>query len=218
MHKKHSLPPCAGIAALALLLLTDASAHADPIWGYNWSPSTTQVNSIASSGPGYLTLTNEPGGSTTGSSNTVITNIQAFSTATSSTPAVFDSTSTVSFGLQLKDTVSDATDNLKFSGYFSGTLTADSTNIQLKFTSPTSETVTLGGNSYAVVVGTFTPPGPPGAANSGGINAFVTVTSLNGGGGIASVPEPGALTLACLAFPLVGLCSWRKRRTYEPEA
>lgn len=216
MHKKHSLPTCAGIA-LALLLLADATARADISWSYNWTPSATQINANPTSGPGYLTLTNELGGSTTGNSNTVVTNVQAFSTATSSNPAVFDQASSpVSFALQLKDAASSTTDNLSFSGYFSGALTANSTNLQLKFTSPTSETVTLGGNTYAVMVGTFTPPGPPGEVNSGSLNAYVTVTPVNLGGGGTSgtgTPEPAALTLACLAFPFAGLYGWRKRRT-----
>src|SRR5579875_1545451 len=214
MHKKHSLPTCAGIA-LTLLVWADAVARADVSWSYNWTPVPSQVNA-ASGGPGYLTLTNEPGGSATGSSNTVITNIQAFSTAPPSNPAVFDSTSTVSFNLQLEDLASHMSDKLTFSGYFSGTLTAESSNIQLKFVSPTSETLTLGGNTYAVMVGTFTPPGPPKDNNSGSLNAFVTVTALNSGGGTISggsgTPEPATLTLACLAFPFVGLYGWRRRR------
>ena len=212
MHKKHALPSCAGIA-LTLLLLTNASARADlMMWGYNWTPSTNQL-SANSGGPGYLTLTNEPSNSATGSSNTVITNIQAFSTAAPSNPATFNNVP-VSFALQLSDTASKAADNLTFSGSFSGYITSDSANVQLNFTSPTAKTITLGGNTYAVMVGTYTPPGPPGAANSGSLNAFVTVTPINpGGGGIAGVPEPASLTLACLAFPFAGLYGWRRRRT-----
>src|SRR5579875_3196969 len=173
MHKKHLLPTCAGIA-LALLFWTGASARADLSWTYNWTPNPTQVNAT-SGGPGYLTLTNEPDHTATGSSNTVITNIQAVSTAPPSNPAVFDH-APVSFTLQLEDLTSKATDTLSFSGYFSGNITADSANVQLKFTSPTTETVTVGGNNYSVQVGTYTPPGPPGAVNAGSLNAFVTVT------------------------------------------
>ncbi|HTU92926.1 MAG TPA: hypothetical protein VMF69_22790 [Gemmataceae bacterium] len=209
MHKKHSLPTCAGIA-LALLLLTNASAHADIIWSYNWTPSTTQIVANAG-GSGYLSLTNEPSHSATGSSNTVITNIQAVSTAPSSNPATFNQVP-ISFTLQLQDAASNATSTATFSGYFSGTITGSSSNVQLTFTSPMTETLTLGGNQYSAVVGTYTPPGPPGGVNSGSLNAFVTVTPSNGGGGIASVPEPAALTLACLALPIVGLTGWRKRR------
>jgi hypothetical protein len=211
MHKKHSLPTCAGIA-LVLIFGTNVSARADYMWGYNWAPSATQVDANAG-GPGYLTLTNEPSNTATGSSNTVVTNIQAFSTAPYTNPATFNNVP-ISFALQLTDSASNTSSSpITFSGDFSGYITANSANVQLAFTSPTSETVTLGGNQYAVVVGTYTPPGPPGTSNSGSLNAFVTVTPVSGGGGISSVPEPGALTLACLAFPLAGLCGWRRRKT-----
>lgn len=214
MHKKHLLPPCAGIA-LALLLLNNASARADLIWNYNWEPSTSKVMANAG-GSGYLLLTDEPGHSATGSSNTVITNIQAFSTATSSAPDMFNK-APIAFTMQLRDTASKANGSLTFSGYFSGALTASSSNVALTFTSPTTETLKLGNTQYIAVVGTYTPPGPPGAVNAGSLNAFVTVTAVNGGGGgIASVPEPAALTLACLALPIVGLFGRRKRN--DPEA
>jgi hypothetical protein len=211
MHKKRSLPVCTGIA-LVLLFLAKTSARADLIaWGYNWEPSTSKVFANGG-GSGYLKLTDEPANSATGNSNTVVTNIQAFTTTPINNPAMFNNVP-VSFALQLKDTASSKTDNLTFSGVFSGNITANSANVQLNFTSPTSTTVTLAGNTYAVMVGTYTPPGPPGAANSGSLNAFVTVTPVSGGGGgIASTPEPATLSLACLAFPFVGLCGWLKRR------
>jgi hypothetical protein len=81
MHKKHSLPICACIA-LVLLFLTNTSARADIIWGYNWEPSTSKVYANGG-GSGYLKLTDEPAKTATGSSNTVVTNIQAVSTASS---------------------------------------------------------------------------------------------------------------------------------------
>jgi hypothetical protein len=214
MHKQHSLPTCA-VIALVLLFLTNTSARADLIaWGYNWEPSTSKVvaNGI---GSGYLKLTDEPAKTATGSSNTVITNIQAVSTAPFNTPDIFNK-APVSFSLQLQDLTSKATDTLTFSGHFSGIISRNFANVQLAFTSPMSETVTLGGNKYTVAIGTYTPPGPPGAQNSGSLNAFVTVTRGSGGGGVISAtPEPATLSLACLAFPFVGLCGWRKRKTKD---
>lgn len=214
MYTKHSLPPRAGIA-FALLLLVNASARADLLqWGYNWEPSTMKVVANAG-GSGYLALTDEPSNSAKGSSNTVVTNIHTFSTAPYNTPDVFNH-APISFSLQLQDLATKATGNVSFSGYFSGSITGNNANVQLTITSPMTESLTLGGNKYTVAMGTYTPPGPPGASNAGGLNAFVTVVpstgSGGGGGGIASTPEPDALTLAGLALPFLGLSGWRLRR------
>ncbi len=208
MHRKHTLRTCAGMA-LILLLMTNTSARADLMWGYNWEPSSGKIFANGG-GTGYLKLTDEPANSATGSSNTVVTNIQAVSTAPSTSPDVFNKAA-VSFSLVLQDPTTKATDTIKFSGYFSGYMTANSANVQLNFTSPTTETVTLAGNKYAVQVGTYTPPGPPGVTNSGSLNAFVTVTPV-GGGHTSGTPEPASMTLACLAFPFAGLYGWRRRR------
>jgi hypothetical protein len=215
MHKKHCLPTRAGIA-LVLLFLTNTSARADLItWGYNWEPSTGKVLANGG-GSGYLKLTDEPAKTATSSSNTVVTNIQAISTAPTNTPDTFNK-APVSFSLQLQDVASKATDTVKFSGTFSGIISGHYANVQFASTSPLSETVTLGGNKYTVALGNYTPPGPPGVVNSGSLNAFVTVVPVSGGGGGggghgSGTPEPAGLTLACLAFPFVGLCGWLKRR------
>ncbi len=211
MYRKHTLRTCAGMA-LILLLWTNTSARADLMWGYNWEPSSSKIFATGST-TDYLKLTDEPAHSATGSSNTVVTNIQAVSSAPSSSPDVFNKAA-VTFTLQLQDPTSKEIDTLKFSGYFTGYMTANSANVQLNFTSPLTETVTLAGNKYSVQVGTYTPPGPPGITNSGSLNAFVTVTPVNGGGHTSGggTPEPASLTLACLAFPFAGLYGWRRRR------
>jgi|SRR5579884_51657 len=211
MSRKHSLLICAGIA-LVLLFLTNASARADLIWDYNWQPSAKKVFANAG-GSGFLILKDEPANSANGSSNTVATNIRAVSTAGGKTPADFNHVP-ISFTLKLTDAASQKSGTVTFSGSFSGTITKNNANIQLTFTSPMTEMLTLGGNKYTVALGTYTPPGPPGAANAGSLNAFVTVTPGNNGGG-GDTPEPASLSLACLAFPFVGLCVWRKRRAKD---
>lgn len=209
MHKKHWLPTCASLA-LVLLFWTNGTARADIIWGYNWEPSTAKVYANAG-GSGFLKLTDEPANSATGSSNTVVTNIQAISTSPYNTPDVFNK-ATVSFTLQLKDLASKATGTFKVYGYFSGIISGHFSNVQFTPTMTASQTLTLGGNKYTVQLGSYTPPGPPGVVNSGSLNAFVTVAAGNGGGGHTSgVPEPTALTLACLALPFAGMCGWRRK-------
>jgi hypothetical protein len=215
MKKKLALPTCAGFA-VALLLLGDTCVRADSIpWGYNWQPSTTKLTANAG-GSGYLSLTDEPANSATGSSNTIVTNIHAVSTAPTGTPDTFNHAA-ISFAMQLTDSASKQSTTVTFSGYFSGTLTANSSNVMLTITSPKTDTVTLGGNTYTVALGSYTPPGPSGAVNAGSLNAFVSVTAGSSGGGHTSgsggtVPEPSSVLLAGLALPYLGWFGWRKRR------
>jgi hypothetical protein len=211
MYQKHSLPLSAGIA-LTLLVLADTSARADLIsWGYKWEPSSTKVFANHG-GSGYLSVTDEPANTAAGSSNTVVTNIHAVSTSPSNKPDIF-SHAPISFALKLTDMPSKATATVTFSGFFSGTITGNNSNIQLKITARKTKTVTLGGNTYSVAIGDYTPPGPTGASNAGSLNAFVTVTAGNGGGGVSGVPEPSAALLAGLALPCLGWFQWRARRT-----
>jgi hypothetical protein len=205
MHGKHSMPGRVGIA-LALLLLAGSSARADLIWGYNWEPSAPKI-AADGGGTGFLTLTDQPSKSASGTSDIIVTNIRAFSTAPTATPDKFTHAN-VSFTMLLNDQASNQTGSLTFSGFFSGTLTGNNANVKLTFTSPTTQALTLGGNTYSVKLGTFSPPGPPGDANAGGLNARVTVTP-----GVNNAPEPSTLMLAGLALPCLGLARWRKRRS-----
>ncbi len=102
MHRKHTLPTCIGIA-LGLLLLSNASAQADLLqWDYSWQPSATQLAANGGGSGGYLTLTGVTGQSATGSSNTVVTNIRTFSTASVTDPNVFNHAN-ISYTMQLQD-------------------------------------------------------------------------------------------------------------------
>jgi hypothetical protein len=194
-----------------LLLLAGTSARADLIrWSYNWEPGATKV-AADGGGSGYLKLTDEPAKAAAGNSNTVVTNIRAFSSASQNRPDLFKHAA-FSSTLQLKDAASNATGSLTFSGFFSGSITNDNANVKITFTSPTTQTLTLGGNTFTVTMGAYSPPGPPGAVNAGSLNAVVSVAPGNGGGGGVGTPEPATLTLAALALPCAGLTGWRRRR------
>jgi hypothetical protein len=220
MYRSPLLPRCAGIA-LACLFTGGLSAHANLIpWSYNWEPSAAKINA-AGGGSGWIALTDEPNRAVEGSSNTVVTNLRTFSTATQSAPDTFNHAA-YTFTLQLKDTNSRATGSLTFSGFFSGLLTDSNANLQNTLTSPPTQHLSLGGNTYSVSIGTYSPPGPPGAINAGSLNAFVTVApgTTGGSGGVSGTPsgtpEPSTLTLAALALPCVGLAGWRRRQRSLP--
>src|SRR5262249_21626958 len=76
-------------AAIALCLCAGAQARADFVsWGYNWTPSATEIladNPTA----GKILLSNEPGGTVAGNSYIVATNIKTASNADPSSPATF---------------------------------------------------------------------------------------------------------------------------------
>jgi hypothetical protein len=217
MYPYSSLPRCAGIA-LAVLFGTGLSAHADLIpWSYNWEPSPAKI-SADGGGSGWIALTNEPSRAVEGSSNTVVTNLRTFSTAPQGVPDTFNHAA-YTFTLHLKDTNSQSSGSLTFSGFFSGLVTDSNANLKNTLTSPPTQQLSLGGNTYTVSIGTYTPPGPPGASNAGSLNALVTVAPGNtggGGGGGSGTPEPSTLTLAALALPCVSLAGWRKRQRRLP--
>ncbi len=200
---------CFGSAAKA-----DPSPTSTPSWTYNFTPNNPSNQVLAdprSDGgtPGGVNLTNEPTKTATGSSDIVVTNLHAFSAAPNSAPDTFGASSgNWSAGLVLTDSASGQSANMTFTGKFGGTFSASNANITSTL-NPETQQVTLGGNTYSVSLTSYTPPGPPGASNSGSISAHVTVTP---GVTIQGVPEPSTLLLSGLGLSSFGLVSWRKRR------
>jgi hypothetical protein len=159
-------------------------------------------------------MTDEPLKHADGTSDVVVTNIRAFSSATRGTPDIINHAA-VTFTLLLKDELSSQTATLKFSGFFNGTISATSANVHFTATAPLTETVKLGGHTYTVDLGNYSPPGPPAASNAGSLSAHVGVdeiTTGGGGGGTGNAPEPSTLLLSSLGLCGMGLAAWRKRR------
>jgi hypothetical protein len=199
-----ALLPAAALAALALAPL---SARADLIqWGYNWKP---KVSTLTGSLGGKVSLTDEPAKAASGNSNTVVTNIHAFSSGTVESPDQFNHAA-YAFTLTLTDVATHQSGTLAFTGYLNGTVTAASSNLTNTFTGLTTQQLVLGGNVYSVAIDQYSPPGPPGAVNAGSIDARVNVHPQITPPPVHDLPEPSGLALAGLG--LAGGAAWRWRR------
>jgi hypothetical protein len=209
--KRSSTAFLAAVFVFATLGVSHARADFVP-WSYNWEPSTLTIKA-GGAGTGGLSLTDEPLKHADGTSDIVVTNIRAFSSASRGNPDVFNHAA-FSFTLLLKDELSNQTATLKFNGFFNGTISATSANVQAVYTAPLIQTVKLGGHTYTVNLGNYAPPGPPAASNAGSIGANVAVDQIihGGGGGGGSAPEPSTLLLSCLGLSGMGLAGWRKWR------
>src|SRR5262249_37475146 len=142
------------------LLFAQAGARADLVaWSYNWTPSAT-VLFADSPGTSKIMLTNEPVGAAEGSSDIVATNIKTASTATAAAPDTFTNAA-YKLTLSLVDTQSKMSAALTFDGFFSGTLSATSSNLKNTFAGNMVQKVQLGSNMYTVTMTAFAPPGPP---------------------------------------------------------
>jgi hypothetical protein len=196
-------------------------ARADFVaWSYNWEPSALVIKA-GGAGTGGLNMTDEPLKHADGTSDVVVTNIRAFSSAGRSTPDVFNH-SAVNFTLLLQDELSKQTASLKFTGFFNGTISATSSNVLFTATAPLMQTVKLGGHTYTVNLGSYSPPGPPDASNAGSLSANVAVDQIvtggGGGGGNNNAPEPSTLLLSCLGLAGTALAGWRRWRQRQNAA
>ena len=188
------------------LLLAAGSVQADYIsWSYSWSRNPMEVHAD-SPGTGTISLTDEGQlQHVVGNSDVVATNLRTTSTALPGSPDNFTNAG-YTLSLFLQDGASNASGTLTFSGVFNGTLTATSSNLTNTFTGDLTQSIVLGNYRYTATIGPFVPPGPPNSTSLGTISAFAQVT-------VETVPEPGALLLACLALPPFLGAAVRRRRS-----
>jgi hypothetical protein len=192
-------------AAIALCLITAGQARADlPQWQYDWTSSVSEIQSDVP-GQGRILLSNEPGGTATGNSFIVATNIKTLSGTDPSSPATFTA-APYSLTLAILDKSSGKVGGLNFSGQFDGTVSSGSAIIMNTFTSPQTVAKQIGDHMYTVKIGPFAPPGPPSANISGSISALATVT-------VADAPEPSTLVLSGLGLSLFGAWWWKRNRS-----
>jgi hypothetical protein len=201
-------------SALVLTLMAGSQVRADFIpWTYDWHRNPIAVAADAG-GTGGISLTNEPTNHAVGSSDIVATNLRSFSDASPSHPDTFTN-KIYSLILTLTDPASKQSGKLIFTGELNGTVTANSADITNTWLSQTTQTLTLGHNTFTVSMNPFSPPGPPSATNAGGVSTHVTVSPDGGGGGGGGpphAPEPSTLALSGLGLSFLGLASWRKWR------
>jgi hypothetical protein len=225
--RQTSLLPCA--LALGFLLLAKADTRADFIsWSYNWThtPAVVPSDGAGSSQPGHgtggITLTNHQGGTGSGNSDVVATEITTFSSASVNAPDHFTNTK-YSLILGLTDSASHRSGMLTFNGVLNGTLSLTSANIKNTFAGPLTQRLDLGGNLYTVTIGPYAAPGIPDATQTGSISAHISVQpdapigggTHGGGGGVQGAgggsnqaPEPSTLLLAALGLSALALAGW----------
>jgi len=212
--KRRSVSLFAG--AVVALLFAGGSARANFVeWNYNWFPkvpASPPYKILSDNGESEILLSNEDPGDAAGSSDLVATNIAVSSTATLGNPDKFLANGGFVLQLQLQDAASGESASLLFKGKFTGGLSKSNVGLKLDWTNDgefqSEYVVTLGGNTYTVSVGAYTPPGPPSNANLGSIGAHVEVTP----GQIQKSPEPSTMLLGCMGLAGMGLAGWRKRR------
>jgi hypothetical protein len=195
------------LPAFVWLLLPATPARGEFIpWKYNWSRNPSIIYSDTSKTT-YLTLTDESLRNAAGSSDIVATNIKTFSDADPNHPAPFTHAD-YTLTLFLLDVNSTKSGTLTFSGFLDGAVSSLSSNFVNTFNAPQTQILDLGSSQYTVKITSFTPPGPPGASNSGAISAHASVSVTE----IQKTPEPSTLLLVLSGVPLLSYRAWRRKR------
>jgi hypothetical protein len=206
------------LVGVAFAVFSATSAHADFInWTYSWTHTPTVI-AADTGGTGGVTLTNHQGGTGSGNSDVVATDITTFSSATVNAPDHFTNRN-YSLILDLTDTASHQSGMLTFNGALNGTLSVTSANIKNTFLGPLTQHLNLGGNLYTITIGPYAAPGIPDATQTGSISAHVSVlpeSSVGGASGGGSpppshgAPEPSTLLLAGLGLSALAFVGWRR--------
>ena len=96
-------------------------------------------------------------------------------------------------GLTITDsTAMGSPHTFNFSGVLNGTLDPGTNTLSNSFTTPTTQTFTLGSNTYTVSINQLALPG---IGTNGAVTYDIQVSGANGDGGPAPAPEPSTLAL-----------------------
>jgi hypothetical protein len=199
------------LAALAVLALA-TPVRADFI---SWSYTTSPTLSLPADSPGTGSVAMiGASGSPMGGSEIVVANLKTISTASTSAPDNMITGGGYQVDVSLTDSLSHQSGTLTFLGKLTGMFSSGGAGLSNAFLSGT-QSITLGGNVYAVTLDAFLPPGPPSSTRSGAIGAVVSVNGDIPGGnpGPSSIsPEPSSLLLCGLGAVSCALAGWRRRR------
>lgn len=189
--------------ALALMLLAGPNLRAD--YYYNFSPvgNTTIYSDHAGMG---IVLSNQPQIgpiATLQDTNVVATTMTTFINA-----GVTGSDTFTSKDATLQLTIVDGNDHASttFGLTISGTLSAETSQIQVGLTGPSTQILTVNGHEYKIILNSIVPPGVP-TAIPGSVGGKILA-----GIDVVTAPEPSTMLLSGLGLSLLGLARWRKRR------
>jgi len=163
--------------------------------GYSLSCSP---NPVPSSGSGTLLLTTGHVTDLTLPTDVVLLNIATVSTAPATAPETINTPYTITLTL----TLPSGPQTIKFTGMLgavnghTGRISAYSSDVGNQFTGTTSQTLNLGAYGvYAITLTDYVPPGPPGSASLGTINArlaLVAKPAVAPAPSVAPAPAPRA--------------------------
>jgi hypothetical protein len=193
------------LAVVLCLAITSPTRAGLVQWSYTTTPGTSTVSADGASPVGNVQLTGGGAPAVAGPSSIVLASLSSFSTVDHSHPETFTNRPW-SINVTISDTHSHTSGTLTFSGVFNGLLSSQSSLITNTFTGLTTQSITLGGNTYIVTADTYVPPSIPNASNTGAFGAQVAVR-----GGAKGVPEPSSLLLCSLGAAGWVAVGWRRR-------
>jgi hypothetical protein len=197
--------------ALVLLLLLGTSARADFIpWSSTWGTNTMGLafgNSTTRTGFVELYSFSNTYSGTGSQENVPAVRVHVTGSATATPP--YSTFPYPSLYMNLHDGPSNASTTLTFKGEVSGTIY----NLNTTFTNPI-QTVTLGKDTYTVMINPFISPMATDPRSLITANVFVRGP---GSPPASNVPEPTSVVLIGLGLSTLGVrCWWRKVRPVCP--
>jgi hypothetical protein len=196
----------------AVISYFSAGAHGSPTFTYDWTPGLGGIT--GDQAKNALLFTN-------GDPFTVTTaQVVGKASWISLQNANSDTFTNKYFDLGVQITDGSHSGGLDFTGVINGTVTNGvPTTMTATYTSPTTQSLTLGSDQFTVKLTGFRPPDPVGGPRGGGLLPppggfdfeIDAATGLNSQPPPNDVPEPTTLLLSCLGAGGFAIRAWRRR-------